>query len=67
MYGAAPALAYANLANPLLYPMEGMRAAIVGQEGFINYWLCLAAIILCSGILIALSLWLFKKRLDCVG
>lgn len=59
-----PVLAYIDLANPYLYAMEGMRAAIIGQEGYLPFWICVA--VLWIGIIVC-SIWghlKLKKRLD---
>lgn len=66
MERAVPKFAYINLLNPLLYSFEGIRAALLGQEGFIDYWVCLWVTIVYTAIFGVLALWLFKKRLDCV-
>ncbi len=66
MYTALPWFAGISLANPLVYTFEGMRAATLGQEGFINIWVCLAMIWVFTLIFALSSLRLFKKRLDCV-
>ena len=63
-YSLNPFVGYAILINPMVYVMEGMRAAVLGQEGYLPYWLSLV------------MLWVFivgcgyhatrrlKKRLD---
>jgi hypothetical protein len=43
-----------------------MRAAVLGQAGFMNYWLCLAILAAGAGLLMLLSSYLFKTKLDCV-
>ncbi len=61
-----PKVAYVMLLNPVFYSMEGMRAALLGQEGFLPYWVCCVAL----SISIVLFSWLaikrFRKRLDFV-
>lgn len=37
---------YLSLANPLIYTMEGMRAAILGQEGYLPFWFSFIALML---------------------
>jgi ABC-2 type transport system permease protein len=61
-----PALAYVNLLNPLTYIMEGTRAAVLGQEGYLNFWLCATALIFFSIISASHGIMLLKKRLDFV-
>lgn len=36
-----PRLGYVALLNPLTFMTEGMRSAVLGAEGFMNFWLCL--------------------------
>lgn len=63
---SVPFFAWLSLLNPLVYPFEGMRAALLGQPGFLNYWICLAMIISFTLLFAILALWRFKKRLDCI-
>jgi ABC-2 type transport system permease protein len=62
----APKLSYFMLLNPVMYMTEGMRAAVLGQEGSINFWInCLVLLIM----LVSVAFWAFKalkKRLDFV-
>lgn len=60
----APVLAYLNLANPIVYIMEGIRASILGQDGFLNFWLCACMVSLFCMLSIWLGIRLMKKRLD---
>lgn len=59
-------LAYVSLANPLLYAMEGIRAAVLGQEGYINYWICILMLIFFTFLFGTLGIIRLKKRLDFV-
>jgi len=65
-YNLNPLVGYVLLINPIVYVMEGMRAAGLGQEGFLPYWLCLVAlwgfIVACTAHGIAR----LKRRLDCI-
>lgn len=66
VYAFSPLIGYLNLLNPVVYAMEGMHAAALGQEGYLSFWICLPL------------LWLFtiacawhgtrrlQQRLDCV-
>jgi hypothetical protein len=65
-YQASPTAAYINLANPIMYTLEGLRAAILGQAGYLDFWVCCAAIALFIATLGLIGLWKFKTRLDCV-
>lgn len=64
LYNVNPTLAYISLINPMLYIMEGTRAAVLGQENSLNFWLCagmlLGFIVICSVI----GIIHLKKRLD---
>lgn len=66
LYKTVPLLAYVNLCNPMIYITEAMRIALLGQEGYMNFWLCLLAIGLFSLIFLYLSLKNLKKKLDYV-
>lgn len=66
LYTFSPRIAQLNLLNPLVYVMEGMRAAIMGQEGFLPFWYCVGALICFSGILGWIGLNHLKRRLDCL-
>ena len=45
-YKAVWPLAIIDLVNPFMYAVEGMRAAVLGQAGFLNYWLCVSMLVL---------------------
>ncbi len=59
-----PYLAWLSLANPMLYIMEGMRAAVLGQEGSLNFWLCCVMIIFFTALCMWHGLKRLKQRLD---
>jgi ABC-type polysaccharide/polyol phosphate export permease len=61
-----PTVSYLLLFNPLIYITEAMRIALIGQEGFINFWLCMLALLFFSVLFLLLSLRVLKKRLDYV-
>jgi hypothetical protein len=61
-----PTIAYIDLLNPLVYAFEGTRAAVMGQAGNLNFWLCLFAVWTWSIVFALASYKLLKKRLDCV-
>lgn len=65
-YSTAPKLAYLMLLNPIIYMSEGMRSALLGQEGLINFWVCCFVLIV---MFVVIGIWSFKalkKRLDFV-
>ena len=66
MHSFSPALGYVLLLDPYIYAMEGMRGAILGQSGFLPFWLCMP---LLFGFTLLFGWWgivRLKKRLDFV-
>jgi ABC-2 type transport system permease protein len=66
MLGVTPALAYIMLANPMVYGTEGVRAVILGQQGYIPFWLCCTFL---AALCVVMMLWAgaaLRKRLDFV-
>jgi len=66
VYNFSHAIAYISLINPIVYIMEGMRAAALGQEGYLPYWICMLVI---WGFILATAthgIFRLKKRLDCI-
>ena len=66
MYNLSQPLAYTLLCNPILYIMEGMRAAMLGQEGCLPWGMC--CIVLCG---FTVACWFYahykmKRLLDFV-
>ena len=66
MHQVSPTLAYINFANPLMYPMEGIRSTVLGQQGSLPFLFCLAMICLSSIIFCFIGIARMKKRLDFV-
>ncbi len=66
IYRISPAIGYAHFINPLLYVMEGMRAATLGQEGYLPFWFSFFALLLFTVVLGWDAIRRLKKRLDCV-
>lgn len=64
LYDKNPVLAYASLINPMMYAMEGGRAAILGQEGSLNFWLCASMLAVFTIVCTWYGLKQLKKRLD---
>ena len=65
-YELHPTIGTILLFNPMVYVMEGMRAASLGQEGYLPYWVSLIAL---WGFIFACmthAIKRLKKRLDCV-
>lgn len=62
----SPVLAYINLFNPLIYCFEGIRGAVLGQEGYLNFWLCCGALIVFTIFVAVVGTHRMMKRLDCL-
>ncbi len=62
----SPTVAYINLINPLVYCTEGMRAAVMGQEGCLPYWWCCLAIIGFTVFVGVIGINKMMRRLDCL-
>jgi ABC-2 type transport system permease protein len=62
----SPLAGYVHFLNPLLYVLEGTKAAVLGQGQFLPFRSCF--FVLCIFILICAydGIKRFKKRLDCV-
>lgn len=62
-----PIFGYVLLANPVMLATEGLRAAMLGQAGYLNWWAC------CGGLVVVIiAAWLLtlrrmRKFLDYVG
>lgn len=66
LYSVWPTLAWIDLINPMIYVTESTRVAILGQENFLNFWLCLLAITFFSLTFFAIGMYKLQKRLDYV-
>ncbi len=58
--------AYALLLNPFTYCMEGVRASVMGQEGYLPFGLCCTALIFFTVTAGVVGIRGMKKRLDCL-
>lgn len=54
------------LLNPLIYTMEGIHAAVLGQEGYLSFYLCLGMLFFFTILFAVLAIIYLKKRLDFV-
>lgn len=54
------------LINPMVYVMEGMRAAALGQAGYLPFWLCFFAVWAYILVLGTHAILRLQKRLDCI-
>lgn len=66
LYQANALLATINLLNPLVYSFEGSRASILGQQGYINFWICIVATCMATLVCAFMAIRIFKQRLDCI-
>lgn len=66
LHKTLPVLAFANLMNPIIYITEASRSTVLGQEGFINFWICLVAISTITLLFLLFAMSNLKKRLDFV-
>ncbi|MBA3752341.1 ABC transporter permease [Candidatus Dependentiae bacterium] len=63
---ALPNFSYINLINPFVYAFEGARAALLGQEGSLNFWVCMGMLWLFIVFFTLMFIRYFKKKLDYV-
>jgi len=63
---ALPNVAFINLLNPAVYVVEGVRAALIGQEGFLPIELCCGVVASAAVIFIVASIISLRARLDLV-
>lgn len=65
-YDLSPIVGIISLINPMIYVMEGMRSAALGQQGYLPYWLCIGMlwvfIIACTKH----ATHLLRRKLDCI-
>jgi len=66
LHQVSPVFAYIDLLNPITYISEGTRAAILGQQGALNFWVCVVALIGFIGLGGWYAISRLKKRLDFV-
>lgn len=59
-------IGYILLINPMTYVQEGIRAAALGQSGYISFWYSFFALWAFTVILGFHAVYKLKKRLDCV-
>ncbi|MEI6241906.1 MAG: ABC transporter permease [Chlamydiota bacterium] len=66
VYELSPAIGTLHFLNPLLYVLEGTKAAILGQTGYLSFWICLFAVCSFGTLFACHAISRFKKQLDCV-
>lgn len=62
----SPPLAYICLLNPFVYVNEGVHSAALNPANYLNFWLCLAATIIMTGIFGILGIRRLKQQLGWV-
>ena len=62
----SPKIAYALLANPMIYAMEGIRATVLGQANYLSFWICLPVLWLFAISFGFIAIFKLKKQLDYV-
>lgn len=66
LHTVSPNLAYLSLANPLLYAMEGVHAAVLDPRGYLPFSICAIMLTLFTIFFTWLGHRQLKKRLDFV-
>jgi len=66
MHAINSTIGYLTLANPLVYAMEGMHSAVLGQEGYLPFWICALMLWIFIIVFGFIGIVRFKKRLDFV-
>jgi len=66
MYKTMPTFAILNLLNPLIYPIEALRASFLGQCGYFPYAFSISAIWFFIVIFAIFGIKKFKIKLDCI-
>ena len=62
----SPIFAKFALLNPITYIMEGIRNAVMGPDDYLNFGLCVLALIIFSSIMARVGIKSLMKRLDCL-
>jgi len=55
-----------NFFNPVMLACESLRASILGQEGYLNFWLTTLGLWIYIALFAVVGIFKIKKRLDCV-
>lgn len=66
LYSNKPFLGIIALFNPITYAMEGIRVTVLGQEGYLNFWLCCGMLLFFFLLCSWRSIVRLQKRLDFV-
>ncbi|HJM68989.1 MAG TPA: ABC transporter permease [Candidatus Babeliales bacterium] len=65
-YKMLPSLAIFMLFNPVTYCMEGLRAAMFGQVGYISLWIVLGALSAQFTIACLVGIYFMKRKLNAI-
>jgi ABC-2 type transport system permease protein len=65
-FALSPIIGYAILLDPMIYVMEGMRGACIGQEGYLPFWACFFALWGFIFVMGTHAISSLKKRLDTI-
>jgi ABC-2 type transport system permease protein len=65
-FDLSPLVGYISLINPMIYVMEGMRAAALGQSGYLPFWLCLSMLWVFIILCMTHGAKRMRKKLDCI-
>ena len=66
LYAKSALGAYLDLLNPFTYVMEGTRAALLGQAGYLPIWACLGGLVVLGSIVAYVGFRRLQKILDFV-
>lgn len=66
LHAVAPGLSYAALINPLMYAMEAMHVAFLGQADYLPFWASIFMLLLFTVAFSWIGTRRLIKRLDCV-
>jgi ABC-type multidrug transport system permease subunit len=59
-------VAYLDLLNPLTYALEASRASIIPSGSVLNFWVCIAALLIFASIFGYIGIHRLMKRMDCL-
>lgn len=62
----APLFSYMILLNPVIYATEGIRAVILGQRGYLPFWICFGVVFILCSVGFWWAVKALKRRLDLV-
>ena len=66
MNNVSSALGILTLCTPWVYAYEGARVAILGQAGYLPFWICVCMLSFFTLLFATMAIWFFKRRMDCV-